>query len=421
MSEEQPPEQPEEIPAEAPVEAPVEAPAEQPAEAPSEAPSEEPPVEISSEPLPEDRPMTPEEEEAAKKQAEEVAKNEALKAPKADGAGEATERSLPKDVIGTAGPIVTQVDSRGKIYESILQAIGCTPLVKLPKMSQKHGVQAELLAKLEFFNPMSSSKDRAAFAMIEDAEKAGKIKQGESILVEASSGNMAVSLAFVAAAKGYQIIIVMPESVAFERRKLLQFLGAKLELTPPDKGMKGALDRVPHVLREKNNTYQLNMFASMANAQIHAETTAEEIWADTGGQVDAVVIGVGSGGTLTGVAGKLKQKNPNLHVYAVEPAGSAILSGKPKGPHKIQGIGAGFVPPILDASLIDGVVEITNEQCFDMVKDLARTEGIAAGISSGAVLAAAIEVAKLPDYAGKRVVAILASAAERYVGNGLYD
>lgn len=429
MSEEQP-EQPAEVPAEAPTETPVEQPAEAPAEAPSEAPAEQPyeapPIEDAAPeapPAPDpDRELTPEEEEAAKIQAEEIAKNEALKAPAAaEAAKKEEEKRTSKDVVAASGVIVDAPEARGKIYDSVLHAIGNTPLVKLPRLKEKHGLPAELLAKLEFCNPTSSLKDREAFAIITDAEKAGKIKPGETILVEASSGNMAVSLAMVAAAKGYKLILTMPESVSFERRRLLQLLGADVETTPPDAGMKGALKAIPVLLRQHTGAVHLDQFTHAACAQIHAETTGYEIWTDTGGHIDALVVGVGSGATLTGVAGYLKKQKADIRVFAVEPAGSAVLSGKKPGAHKIQGIGAGFVPEILDASLIDHVVQIADDQCFKMAKQLIKTEGIPAGISSGAVMAAAVEVAKLPDFKDKNVVAILSSGTERYIGTKLFE
>ncbi|MEM7679965.1 MAG: cysteine synthase A [Pseudomonadota bacterium] len=445
MSEEQPDQPAEnpvpETPSEAPVEPPAEAPVESPPEAPADTPppAEEPaqpenPAEGATEenaspppPAPEgpdpDRELSPDEDDAAKKQADDVAKNEALQAPKDDSkpVEKEEDKRAAKDTVAAAGPIVEEAGSRGKIYESVLHAIGNTPLVKLPRLKAKHGLPAELLAKLEFCNPTHSLKDREAFAIITDAEKAGKIKTEESILVEASSGNMAVSMALVAAAKGYKIVLVMPESVSFERRRLLQLLGADLELAPADGGMKAAIERIPAILKQRENAVHLDQFTHMACAQIHEETTGPEIWADTEGNIDALVVGVGSGATLTGVTKYLKAQKSDIRVFAVEPAGSAVLSGKAPGGHKIQGLGAGFVPEILDASLIDHVVQIADDQCYNMAKQLIASEGIPAGIASGAVMAAAVEVAKLPDFNGKNVVAILSSGVERYVGSKLYE
>ncbi len=313
------------------------------------------------------------------------------------------------------------VDARGKIYDSIIDTVGATPLVRLPRLSEKYKLEAEILAKLEYFNPLSSVKDRIAFAMIEDAERAGKIKPGQTTLIEPTSGNTGVGLAFIAAAKGYRLILTMPESMSIERRKMLMLLGAELALTPAEKGMKGAIDRANDIAEQEDNTFVVGQFQNPANPQIHRETTAEEIWADTEGQIDILVSGVGTGGTLTGVSKVLKDRKPGFLSYAIEPADSPVLSGGEPGPHKIQGIGAGFVPDVLDKSLIDGIVKITNDEAFAMAREAAALEGIACGISSGAAIAAAIKVAQIPDNKGKRIVTILASSADRYLSTALFE
>lgn len=309
---------------------------------------------------------------------------------------------------------------RGKVYDSIVDTIGATPLVRLNRLAKEAGAKADLLAKLEFFNPLNSVKDRIGIAMIEAMERSGKLKEGATI-IEPTSGNTGIALAFVAAAKGYRLILVMPESMSLERRKMLKFLGAELELTPPGLGMKGALARADEMLKEIPGSVIPQQFENPANPEIHRGTTAEEIWVDTAGKVDVVVSGVGTGGTLTGVGSVLKQKKPSLRMVAVEPEDSPVISGGKPGPHKIQGIGAGFIPGNLDTSLIDEIITIGNETAFETSRKLARMEGIPAGISSGAAIAAGLEIATRPEMAGKTVVVIVPSFAERYLSTALFD
>ena len=312
------------------------------------------------------------------------------------------------------------VAARGKIYDSIIDTVGSTPLVRLRKLAAEAGAIAEVVAKLEFFNPLGSVKDRIGAAMIGALEAAGKIKPGAT-LIEPTSGNTGIALAFVCAAKGYRLILVMPESMSVERRKMLKLLGAELVLTPKGEGMKGAIARAEELHRGIANSAIPQQFRNPANPAIHRATTAEEIWIDTDGQVDAVVCGVGTGGTITGVGQVLKQRKPGVRMVAVEPEDSAVLSGGPPGPHMIQGIGAGFVPEILDRSLIDEIITISNETAFDMARRAARLEGVPGGISSGAALAAALELARRPALAGKLIVAILPSFAERYLSTALFE
>jgi cysteine synthase len=310
---------------------------------------------------------------------------------------------------------------RGRIYDSIVDTIGATPLVRLARLAERHGVKADILGKCEFFNPLSSVKDRIGRAMIAAAEAAGKIRPGKTVLVEPTSGNTGIALAFVAAAKGYRIVLVMPDSMSEERRKMLKLLGAQLELTPAAQGMRGAIARATELLKSFPDSYMPQQFDNPANPEIHRRTTAEEIWKDTGGAVDVVVSGVGTGGTLTGVGSALKPRRPGLRMVAVEPEDSAVLSGGPPGPHKIQGIGAGFIPSILDTTLIDEVVRIANETAFRLAREAAKVEGMPVGISSGAAIAAALEIGARPEMAGKRVVVILPSAAERYLSTALFE
>jgi cysteine synthase A len=309
---------------------------------------------------------------------------------------------------------------RGRVYDSIVDTIGATPLVRINRLAKESGARAELLAKLEFFNPLNSVKDRIGIAMIEAMERTGKLKPGATI-VEPTSGNTGIALAFVAAAKGYRLILVMPESMSLERRKMLKFLGAELELTPPGLGMKGALARAAELLQEIPGSVMPQQFENPANPDIHRGTTAEEIWVDTAGKVDVVISGVGTGGTLTGVGSVLKQKKPSLRMIAVEPEDSPVISGGKAGPHKIQGIGAGFIPGNLQTDLIDEIVTIGNETAFETSRRLARLEGIPAGISSGAAVAAGLEVAARPGMEGKTVVVIIPSFAERYLSTALFD
>ena len=309
---------------------------------------------------------------------------------------------------------------RGRVYDNLVETIGATPLVRLHRLAEEAGAKAEILAKCEFFNPLASVKDRIGAAMIEAAERAGRLKPG-TVLVEPTSGNTGIALAFVCAAKGYRLILTMPESMSIERRKMLQLLGAELELTPAAQGMRGAIAKAEEIAKSLPDAFIPQQFQNPANPEIHRKTTAEEIWRDTGGKVDIVVSGVGTGGTLTGVGSVLKQRKPGLRMVAVEPEDSAVLSGAPPGPHRIQGIGAGFVPEILDTSLIDEVVRIGNETAFKTAQRAARLEALAVGISAGAALAAALEVAARDGMAGKTIVTILPDHAERYLSTPLFD
>lgn len=309
---------------------------------------------------------------------------------------------------------------RGKVYGSIIDTIGDTPLVELPRLSAELKPQARVLAKLEFFNPIASVKDRIGVAMIEALEQAGKIGP-DTVLIEPTSGNTGIALAFVAAAKGIKLILVMPESMSIERRKMLALLGAELVLTPAEKGMKGAIAMAQELLERTPGAVSPAQFDNPANPEIHRRTTAEEIWADTEGAVDIVIAGVGTGGTITGVGQVLKTKKPSVKMIAVEPTASPVLSGGEPGPHKIQGIGAGFVPSIVDRSVIDGVEQVSNEDAFDMARKAARIEGIPVGISSGAALTAAFRQAALPENRGKTIVAIIPSFAERYLSTALFE
>ena len=310
---------------------------------------------------------------------------------------------------------------RGKIYDTVLDTIGATPLVRLPRFSKDHGIKADLVAKLEFFNPFSSVKDRIGLAMVEDAERAGAISPGKTVLIEPTSGNTGIALAFVAASKGYRLILTMPESMSVERRKMLRLMGAELVLTPADKGMKGAIAKAQELLAKTKDGYTLGQFDNPANPEIHRNTTALEIWNDTDGKCDILISGVGTGGTLTGVSDVLKKKKPSFQTIAVEPSASPVLSGGAPAPHKIQGIGAGFVPSILDTSLIDEIVQVGNDDAFKIAREVAKTEGLTVGISSGAALWAAIEIGKKPENENKMMVVVLASSAERYLSTALFE
>lgn len=314
----------------------------------------------------------------------------------------------------------TKTWGRGRIYDDITETIGHTPLVRLGKIAKQAGARADILMKLEFFNPLSSVKDRIGVSMIDVLEAEGKITPGKSVLVEPTSGNTGIGLAFVAAARGYKLILVMPESMSIERRKILAHLGAELELTPAAAGMPGAISRAAEIVATTPGAVQPSQFENPANPAVHARTTAEEIWNDTGGNVDVLVIGVGTGGTLTGCGRVLKARKPSLKVIAVEPAGSPVLSGGNRGPHKIQGIGAGFVPGVLDTSLIDEIITVSNDQAFEVSRLLSKTEGIPGGISTGANLAAAISVATRENMNGKTVVTFAPSCAERYYTSELF-
>jgi len=311
-------------------------------------------------------------------------------------------------------------ENRGKIYNNITETIGATPLVRLNRLPEQYDVSAEILLKLEFFNPMASVKDRIGVAMIENLENRGLLNE-KSVIVEPTSGNTGIALAFACAAKGYRLILCMPESMSIERRKMLLLLGAELELTPAELGMKGAIAKAEELITNLDNAVMPQQFDNPANPEIHRNTTAQEILADTDGQLDAVISGVGTAGTLTGIGNILKQHNPSIKIYAVEPEDSPVLSGGDPGPHKIQGIGAGFKPGNLDEALIDGVVTIGNETAFETARRLAKTEGIPGGISSGAATAAALEIAALPEMAGKRIVTIIPSFAERYLSTALFE
>ena len=306
------------------------------------------------------------------------------------------------------------------IYEDITQTIGNTPLVRLNRMAREANLAGEVLLKLEFFNPMSSVKDRIGLALIKSLERDGRINAGTCI-IEPTSGNTGIALAFVCAAKGYRLILCMPESMSMERRKMLLLLGAEIELTPAKEGMAGAVARAHELLKTLPDSVMPQQFDNPANPRIHFDTTAEELWHDTDGNMDAIVAGVGTGGTFTGLARALKPRIESLHMVAVEPEDSAVLSGNPPGPHKIQGIGAGFIPANMDSSLIDEIVTIGNETAFETARQLAKKEGIACGISSGAAVAAGMEIAGRPRMSGKRIIVILPSFAERYLSTALFE
>ena len=309
---------------------------------------------------------------------------------------------------------------RGKIFDSVIDLIGDTPLVRLPNLTKALKPKGEVVAKLEFFNPLASVKDRIGVAMIEWLEATGKLKPGGSI-VEPTSGNTGIALAFVAASKGYPITLVMPESMSIERRKMLLILGAKLELTPAERGMAGAVARAREIVEATPGAVMPQQFDNEANPLIHRVSTAEEIWNDTEGRVDAVISGVGTGGTITGVGQVLKKRKPGVHVVAVEPEASPVLSGGQPGPHKIQGIGAGFAPKILDTTIYDEIVQVSNEDSITNARLVARLEGVPVGISSGAALQASTLVGSRPEYAGKNMVVIIPSFAERYLSTILFE
>ncbi len=310
---------------------------------------------------------------------------------------------------------------RGKIYKSITETVGDTPIVRLDKLAKKNRVKANLLAKLEFFNPTSSVKDRIGVAMVEALEKAGKIKPGRTTLIEPTSGNTGIGLALAAAAKGYRLILTMPETMSIERRKMFAILGAELELTEGPKGMNGAIARAEELATQIKGSVIPQQFENPANPAIHRKTTGPEIWNDTKGRVHVFVSGIGTGGTITGAGKYLKKQNPKLHIVAVEPSDSPVLSGGNPGPHKIQGIGAGFVPGILDVKIYDEIITVTNDEAFAMAREVAKLEGVPVGISSGAALCAAIKVGKRKEWANKNIVVILASFAERYLSTPLFD
>jgi cysteine synthase A len=323
--------------------------------------------------------------------------------------------SSPTTDTGFAAP-----EFRGRIYDSIIDTIGATPLVRLARFAEQAGCRADLLGKCEFFNPLSSVKDRIGLAMIEAAERDGLIDK-DTTIVEPTSGNTGIGLAFVCASKGYRLTIIMPETASIERRKMLRLLGAELELTPPEQGMTGAIRRAEALVAALPKAFMPQQFKNPANVEIHRRTTAEELWRDTGGAIDVLVAGSGTGGTISGVAEVIKPRKPSFRVVAVEPEDSAVISGGAPGPHRIQGIGPGFVPPILRTDLIDEIVRIGNDTAFETARRIARIEGIAVGISSGAALAAALEVGSRPEMAGKMVVVVLPSFAERYLSTALFD
>ena len=309
---------------------------------------------------------------------------------------------------------------RGRIYDSVLETIGNTPLVRIPTLAKETNAMADVVVKCEFFNPLASVKDRIGVNMILDLEKQGKIKQGTT-LVEPTSGNTGIALAFAAAARGYRLILTMPESMSIERRKMVSLLGAELVLTPKEKGMGGSIAKAQELLEEIDGAVMPSQFSNPANPEIHRITTAEEIWHDTGGDVDVIVAGVGTGGTFTGLAQVLKERKPEIKMIAVEPTASPVLSGGNPGPHMIQGIGAGFIPDNMDTTHMDETIQVDNEVAFDTARKVAATEGLPVGISSGAAIYAGLTVAARPEMAGKRIVVIAASFAERYLSTVLFE
>jgi cysteine synthase len=324
------------------------------------------------------------------------------------------------EIIDIKMPASTASWGRGRVYESVAETIGHTPLVRLRKIMAAAKSHADVLMKLEFFNPLSSVKDRIGVAMIDALEAQGRITPGRTVLVEPTSGNTGIGLAFVAAARGYRLILVMPESNSIERRKILAHLGAELVLTPAAGGMLVALERAKALAESMAEAVIPGQFDNPANPLVHEKTTAEEIWNDTHGKVDVLVIGVGTGGTLTGCARALKPRKPSLKIIAVEPTTSAVLSGKPPGPHKIQGLGAGFIPSILDTSYFDEVITVSSEMALDAARMLAKVEGIPGGISTGGNLVATLMVTERPEMAGKTIVTFAPSSAERYLSSALF-
>lgn len=313
------------------------------------------------------------------------------------------------------------VSPRGRVYDSIINTVGGTPLVALPRLTGQDKLKSRVLLKLEFFNPLSSVKDRIGVAMVIDAEDKGLITPEKTLLVEPTSGNTGIALAFVAAARGYRLTVVMPKGASIERQRMVKLLGGHLELTPPQLGMKGAIARANEILAENPNAWMPSQFTNPTNPAVHVATTAEEIWVDTSGEVDVVVAGVGSGGTVTGIARALKPRKPGLRVFAVEPSESAVLNGHDPAPHTIQGIGPGFVPEILEVDILDSVIMVSERDAIETARRCAKLEGIPIGISSGASLHAALNLAKEDKYEGKTIVVIAPSCAERYLSTPLFE
>jgi len=318
-------------------------------------------------------------------------------------------------------PVKLDPPGRGRIYDSIVDTIGNTPLVRIRRLAEQEGVVADLLLKLTFFNPLGSVKDRIALGMVIDMENEGRIEPGKTTLVEPTSGNTGIGLAFVAASRGYRLILTMPESMSIERRKMLAIMGAQVELTPREKGMRGAMERANEFLATIPGSVMPSQFDNPSNPGIHERTTAEEIWKDTDGQVDFIVSGIGTGGTFTGCARALKPRRPGLKMVAVEPEKSPVLSGGQPSPHPIQGIGAGFIPANMDTSYIDEIQQVASERALELSRTIAKTEGIAVGISSGAAIAAGIEIGKRPENKDKKIVVIIPSFAERYLSTVLFE
>lgn len=314
---------------------------------------------------------------------------------------------------------MTKQPGRGRVYHSMLDTIGNTPMVRLNRLAEAHQVHASIYAKLEFFNPLSSIKDRIACSMVEAAEASGEV-DANTMLVEPTSGNTGIALAFVCAAKGIALTLTMPESMSMERRKMLSILGANLELTSAAKGMRGAIEKAEEIVAGNPHARMLQQFQNPANPEIHRHTTAEEIWHDLNGKVDVFISGVGTGGSITGIGQVLKANNPDIHIIAVEPEDSPVLSGGNPGPHKIQGIGAGFIPDVLDRSVIDEIIPVSNARAFEIARSAARLDGMPVGISSGATLSAALDVGARPEMAGKTIAVIVASPAERYISTDLF-
>lgn len=316
--------------------------------------------------------------------------------------------------------MIKDLQPRGRVYDSILDTLGATPLVRFPKITKSEDIEADLLFKLEFFNPLASVKDRIAFSMIDGAEAAGKITPGKTVLVEPTSGNTGIGLAFIAAAKGYKLILTMPESMSVERRKMLVLLGAEIILTPKYEGMKGAIAKAEEIAKQTENSFMPSQFDNPDNPKIHRESTAIEIWEDTKGDIDIYIAGVATGGTFSGTSQVLKSKNPDIKCIAVEPTESAVLSGGEPGLHKIQGIGPGFISENTDTDIMDEIVTVSVDDSFDMARRVAREEGVPIGISSGTAVVAALEVGKRPENKGKTIVTIIPSFAERYLSTDLF-